>query len=123
MNVLITKRAIILPQNEKLFQQLSDRRKEYSIHNGQVKTKLESKLDMRARGADSPDLADSVIMTTMTGWGGWPSSLAGQQRPRRGSICPSPTNFGYGGALAQKSMRLPTDAETVARIAGSSPLR
>jgi hypothetical protein len=75
MNVLITKRAIILPQNEKLFQQLSDRRKEYSIHNGQVKTKLESKLDMRARGADSPDLADSVIMTTMTGWGGWPSSL------------------------------------------------
>jgi hypothetical protein len=75
MNVLITKRAIILPQNEKLFQQLSDRRKEYSIHNGQVKTKLESKLDMRARGADSPDLADSVIMACMTGWGGWPSSL------------------------------------------------
>jgi hypothetical protein len=75
MNVLITKRAIILPQNEKLFQQLSDRRKEYSIHNGQVKTKLESKQDMKARGADSPDLADAVIMATMTGWGGLPSSL------------------------------------------------
>jgi hypothetical protein len=74
-NMLVTRRAIIIPDNEKLIQQLSDRRKEYSIVNGNVKTKLESKADMRLRGADSPDMADSAIMAMLTGWGGLPSNL------------------------------------------------
>ena len=81
-NVLISKRAIILPANEKLFLQLSDRHKEYAIVGGQLKTKLESKQDMKARGADSPDLADSVIMSAMTGYCGTQACLnpAGDKR-------------------------------------------
>jgi hypothetical protein len=75
-NILVTKRAVILPDNpqyvERLLQQLSNRRKEY---DSKARIKLESKKDMKARGVDSPDLADSVIMACMTGWGGLPSSL------------------------------------------------
>jgi hypothetical protein len=71
-NILVTKHAVILPDNERLLQQLSNRRREYDKN---ARIKLEAKSDMKARGADSPDLADSLIMACMTGWGGLPSSL------------------------------------------------
>jgi hypothetical protein len=71
-NILVTNRRVILPDNERLLQQLSNRRKEY---DAKARIRLESKQDMKGRGVDSPDLADAVIMAAMTGWGGLPSSL------------------------------------------------
>src|SRR4029077_12548192 len=53
LNTLIVKRRIILPAWEELFAQLSNRRREYSIKEGLVKIKLESKADMRARNVNS----------------------------------------------------------------------
>jgi hypothetical protein len=81
-NNLLLKRRLILPNNEELFVQLSNRRREYAIKEGFVKIKLESKADMRARGAHSPDLADAVILACMNGWGGMSANLnpAGAKR-------------------------------------------
>jgi hypothetical protein len=56
--ILIGRKAVILPNNETLFSQLSDRRKEYDSRG---RVKLEPKEAMRARGGSSPDLADAVI--------------------------------------------------------------
>jgi hypothetical protein len=36
---------------------------------------LESKENMRNRGLSSPDLADAVVGSVMTGWGGLPQNL------------------------------------------------
>jgi phage terminase large subunit len=71
-NILVTNRAVILPDNEALIQQLSNRRREY---DSKARIVLESKADMKKRGVSSPDLADSVIMAAMTGYLGTPSSL------------------------------------------------
>lgn len=73
-STLVANRAVILPtgkDGEELIRQLSDRRKEYHVE----KLKLESKADMRTRGASSPDLADAAILAVMNGWGALPSSL------------------------------------------------
>jgi phage terminase large subunit len=72
---LIVKRRIILPDCEELFAQLSNRRREYSIKEGLVKIKLESKQDMRARNVSSPDLADACVLALMNGWGSLPGNL------------------------------------------------
>lgn len=56
--ILISRKAVILPDNEALFRQLSDRRKEYDSRG---RVKLEPKDSLRARGVSSPDLADAVI--------------------------------------------------------------
>jgi hypothetical protein len=75
LNTLIVKRRIILPNSEELFAQLSNRRREYSIKEGLVKIKLESKADMRARNVSSPDLADAAVLALMNGWGSLPGNL------------------------------------------------
>ena len=53
LNTLIVKRRIILPDCEEFFVQLTNRRREYSVKEGLVKIKLESKQDMRARNVSS----------------------------------------------------------------------
>lgn len=66
--VLVNNRRVILPKDERLIAELSNRRKEY---DSKGRIKLESKADMKARGASSPDLADALILASMTGWGGF----------------------------------------------------
>jgi hypothetical protein len=85
LNTLIVKRRIILPACEELFAQLSNRRREYSIKDGLLKIKLESKADMRARNVSSPDLADAAVLALMNGWGSLPGNLnpAGDKRMRK----------------------------------------
>jgi hypothetical protein len=55
---LIERRAVILPNDEKLIAQLTSRRKMYDSRG---RERLESKADLRARGVESPDRADAVI--------------------------------------------------------------
>src|SRR6185437_2942202 len=74
-NNLVVKRRIILPNCEELFAQLSNRHREYSITEGKVRLKLESKQDMKARNVSSPDIADSAVMSMMNGWGSMPGNL------------------------------------------------
>jgi hypothetical protein len=45
-NILVTKRAVILPNNERLLQQLSNRRREY---DAKARIRLESKQDTKPR--------------------------------------------------------------------------
>jgi len=73
-NVLVENRRIILPNNEALLSQLSNRRKEY---DSKGRIKLESKEDMKARGASSPDLADAAILAMMApgGWGSFRANV------------------------------------------------
>jgi phage terminase large subunit len=75
-SVLVKNRRIILPNNELLLRQLSDRERRDSIGGGRVRLKVESKTDMRARGVSSPDLAEAVIMALMSGVGSWDSLLS-----------------------------------------------
>jgi phage terminase large subunit len=58
----IEHREIVLPRDEKLVAQLSSRRK---LYDSKGRERLESKADMRARGLESPDLADAVIVAVM----------------------------------------------------------
>jgi phage terminase large subunit len=58
----IERREIVLPPEEKLVAQLSSRRK---LYDSKGRERLESKADMRARGLESPDLADAVIGAVM----------------------------------------------------------
>jgi phage terminase large subunit len=58
----IERREIVLPGDEKLVAQLSSRRK---LYDSRGRERLESKADMRARGLESPDLADAVIGAVM----------------------------------------------------------
>jgi hypothetical protein len=55
---LIERRAVIIPNDEKLVAQLTSRRKQY---DSKGREKLESKADLRARGVESPDRADAII--------------------------------------------------------------
>jgi phage terminase large subunit len=58
----IERREIVLPSDEKLVAQLTSRRK---LYDSKGRERLESKVDMRARGLESPDLADAVIGAVM----------------------------------------------------------
>jgi len=55
---LIERRAVILPNDEKLVAQLTSRRK---LYDSRGRERLESKADLRARGVESPDRADAII--------------------------------------------------------------
>jgi hypothetical protein len=55
---LIERRAVIIPNDEKLIAQLTSRRKQYDSRG---RERLESKADLRARGVESPDRADAII--------------------------------------------------------------
>jgi hypothetical protein len=55
---LIERKAIQIPNDEKLVAQLTSRRKMYDSRG---RERLESKADLRARGIESPDRADAVI--------------------------------------------------------------
>ena len=55
---LVEHLKIVLSADEKLVAQLTSRRK---LYNSRGQQKLESKAEMRARGLESPDLADAVI--------------------------------------------------------------
>ena len=55
---LIERRAVILPNDEKLVAQLTSRRK---LYDSKGRERLESKADLRARGVESPDRADALI--------------------------------------------------------------
>ncbi len=50
--------------DEKLIAQLTSRRK---LYDSKGREKLESKADLRARGAESPDRADALIGTIVLG--------------------------------------------------------
>jgi phage terminase large subunit len=67
---LIEQRKVVLPGDEKLVAQLTSRRK---LYDSRGRERLESKGDMRARGLESPDLADAVIGAVMLcqPLGGW----------------------------------------------------
>jgi hypothetical protein len=58
----IERREIVLAQDEKLVAQLASRRK---LYDSKGRERLESKADMRARGLESPDLADAVVGAVM----------------------------------------------------------
>jgi hypothetical protein len=99
-NVLIQNRRVILPNDERLIAELSNRRKEY---DGKGRIKLESKADMKARGASSPDLADGIILASMTGWGSYPSSqspalaaLSSQMMARSIRVLEQNQGFSFG---------------------------
>jgi hypothetical protein len=55
---LIERKAVIIPNDEKLVAQLTSRRK---LYDSRGRERLESKADLRARGAESPDRADALI--------------------------------------------------------------
>jgi hypothetical protein len=55
---LIERRAVILPNDEKLVAQLTSRRK---LYDSKGRERLESKADLRARGVESPNRADPLI--------------------------------------------------------------
>ena len=55
---LIERKAVILPNDEKLVAQLTSRRK---LYDSKGRERLESKADLRARGVESPDRADALI--------------------------------------------------------------
>jgi phage terminase large subunit len=61
---MIERGEIVLRADEKLAAQLTSRRK---LYDSKGREKLESKADMRARGLESPDLADAVIGAVMLG--------------------------------------------------------
>ncbi|HEX3624772.1 MAG TPA: hypothetical protein VH280_05025 [Verrucomicrobiae bacterium] len=54
----ITRREIILPEDDDLISQILDRK---SVPNAQGKLAIESKTDMKKRGVHSPDRADAVF--------------------------------------------------------------
>ena len=61
---LIERRQIIIPNDEKLIAQLTSRRK---LYDSKGREKLESKADLRGRGAESPDRADALIGSIVLG--------------------------------------------------------
>jgi phage terminase large subunit len=71
--ILVQNRRIILPRDEALIAELSNRRRDY---DGRGRVAIESKRDLKSRGLSSPDLADAVIMACMTGWGSLPENLS-----------------------------------------------
>ena len=76
---LIERRAVIIPNDEKLVAQLTSRRKQY---DSKGREKLESKADLRARGVESPDRADALIGAIILGQESqidWKAALAFQK--------------------------------------------
>ena len=76
---LIERRAVIIPNGEKLVAQLTSRRKQYDSKGSE---KLESKADLRARGVESPDRADALIGAIILGQESqidWKAALAFQK--------------------------------------------
>jgi hypothetical protein len=69
---LIERRAIVIPNDEKLVAQLTSRRK---LYDSKGREKLESKADLASRGVESPDRADALIGAVMMGIGGNPYAL------------------------------------------------
>jgi phage terminase large subunit len=69
---LVERRIIRIPNDEKLIAQLTSRRKEY---DSKGREKLESKVDLKARGLESPDRADALIGAVMLGVGSDPYFL------------------------------------------------
>ena len=69
---LIERRAIIVPNCEKLVFQLSSRRK---LYDSKGRERLESKADLASRGVESPDRADALIGGVMMGIGSDPYAL------------------------------------------------
>jgi hypothetical protein len=55
---LIERKAVQIPNDEKLVAQLTSRRK---LYDSRGRERLESKADLRARGVESPDRADALI--------------------------------------------------------------
>jgi hypothetical protein len=55
---LIERKAVQIPNDEKLVAQLTSRRK---LYDSKGRERLESKADLRARGVESPDRADALI--------------------------------------------------------------
>jgi hypothetical protein len=55
---MIERRAIIIPNDEKLIAQLTSRRK---LYDSKGRERLESKADLASRGVESPDRADALI--------------------------------------------------------------
>ena len=55
---VIERRAVIVPNCEKLVSQLSSRRK---LYDSKGRERLESKADLASRGVESPDRADALI--------------------------------------------------------------
>jgi hypothetical protein len=74
--LLVKNRRIIVPDNEQLLRQLSDRDREETLSGGRLRTKVESKSDMRSRGVSSPDIGDAVVMAMLSGWGGQLANIA-----------------------------------------------
>lgn len=75
----IERRAVIIPNDEKLVAQLTSRRKQY---DSKGREKLESKADLRARGVESPDRADALIGAIILGQESqidWKAALAFQK--------------------------------------------
>jgi hypothetical protein len=75
----VRKHQIIVPDNQKLIAKLSNRRVKYA-QDGRLW--IESKQEMRARGVESPDLADSFCMA----FGMQPLTGRRSRRVRAGNI-------------------------------------
>jgi hypothetical protein len=72
VGVLIERRMIRIPNEEKLIAQLTSRRK---LYDSRGREKLESKADLASRGVESPDRADALIGAVMMGPGSDPYVL------------------------------------------------
>jgi hypothetical protein len=80
---LIERRQIRIPNDEKLIAQLTSRRK---LYDSKGREKLESKADLRGRGAESPDRADALIGAIVLGQEAkidWKELLEDQKRIKR----------------------------------------
>jgi hypothetical protein len=73
---LVEHRKIVLPADEKLVAQLTSRQK---LYDSKGRERLESKVDMRARGLESPDRADALIGATMLGIGARGNGAIGER--------------------------------------------
>jgi hypothetical protein len=74
---LIERRAVIVPNWEKLVSQMSSRRK---LYDSKGRERLESEADLASRGVESPDRTDALIGAVMMGIGSDPYAL----NPRAG---------------------------------------
>jgi hypothetical protein len=72
VGVLIERRLIRIPNDEKLIAQFTSRRK---LYDSRGREKLESKADLASRGVESPDRADALIGAVMMGPGSDPFLL------------------------------------------------
>src|SRR5215469_16594888 len=97
---LIERKAVILPNDEKLVAQLTSRRKMYDSRG---RERLESKADLRARGVESPDRADAIIGAIILGQGRQSSSVTALEiRELREILRRDPRGSGrYGGVFGR----------------------